>query len=226
MTALSHSERLRRKIALALPEFKDASSRILAHPRFPELYPEMLVTLHWMIRATVPLMQAALNCCREMEADDAVAAAMIPYLTQHIKEELHHDNWLLDDLEVLGVPREEVLARMPSPAVASLDGAQYYWMYHHHPIAKLGQIAVMEGYPPTVEAIELMAEKSGHPRAAFRTLEKHCHLDPHHRDDLNAALDGLPLDDRHHAILGVSALHTIQAASRAYREIIERAEED
>ncbi|MBW3542895.1 MAG: iron-containing redox enzyme family protein [Planctomycetes bacterium] len=222
---VSHSERLRRKIELVLPEFASASTAIVEHPRFAEIFPEFLVTVHWMIRGSVPLMETAVARCRRMASTDAVAAAMIPYLEQHIKEELHHDEWLLEDLEVLGLERSEVLARMPSATVASLVGAQYYWIFHHHPVAKLGHVAVMEGYPATVEAIELMVELSGLPRSAFRTLEKHCHLDPHHRDDLNAALDALPLEDAHHEMLGISALHTIQIGSRAYREVVDRFDE-
>src|SRR5262245_54851864 len=58
-------------------------------------------------------------------------------------------------------------------------------------------IAVLEGYPPTIEAVELMAELTALPRSAFRTIEKHAHLDPHHRDDLNAAMDALPLSEEH-----------------------------
>jgi hypothetical protein len=81
----------------------------------------------------------------------------------------------------------------------------------------------MEGYPPREEAIDLMVERTGFPRAAFRTLEKHCHLDTHHRDDFNLALDALLLTDEHHAILEVSALHTIRAAARCYGEVLEQA---
>lgn len=221
---LTNSRRLRQKIELVLPKLADVAADLVNHPQFPELYPEFLITVHQMIRATVPLMQTALARCRELEDTDTVCAIMAGYFTQHIKEEMHHDDWMLDDLELLGVSRDEVLRRMPSPAVASLAGAQYYWIHHHHPVAKLGQVAVMEGYPPTVESIELMVEKSGHSRRAFRTLEKHCHLDPHHRDDLDELLDRLPLTEEHHNILGVSALHTVDAARRAYAEVVERAE--
>ena len=38
---------------------------------------------------------------------------------------------------------------MPPPSVAGLVGSQYYWILHHHPVAFLGYVALMEGYPPT-----------------------------------------------------------------------------
>ena len=40
------------------------------------------------------------------------------------------------------------IARPPAPAVAALVGAQYYWVLHHHPVALLGYIGLLEGYPP------------------------------------------------------------------------------
>lgn len=223
MTTISNTRRLRQQLEWVLPELSAAFNELLRHPRFRELYPEFLIVVHQMIRATVPLMRTALRRCQELADRDSVAAAMVPYLSQHIKEEMHHDDWMLEDLEFLGVPRAEVLLRMPSPAVASLIGAHYYWIHHHHPVAKLGQIAVMEGYPPTVEFIDLLAERTGYARPAFRTLEKHCHLDTHHRDDFNEFLDSMPLQDEHHAILETSALHTIRAAAQTYRELLKRA---
>jgi len=222
MTTPRHSERLRQTIALVLPNFAEASAELVSHPRFGELYPEMLVSMHWMIRATVPIMRVTLQRCRQMEDHDAVAAALAPYLAQHIKEEMHHDEWLLEDLELLGVRRDEVLKRMPSSLAASLVGAQYYWVLHHHPVALLGHIAVMEGYPASMEAVELMIELAGHPREAFRTIERHSHIDQHHRDELLAVIDNLPLEEEHHRMLGVSALHTVEMASAVYREVVER----
>lgn len=221
MSTVSHSERLRQKIALVLPDFTDASTELVSHPQFRDLYPEMLVRIHWMIRSSVPLMQTTHQRCLELAATDKVAATMAPYLEQHIKEEMHHDEWLLEDLELLGVPRTNVLSRMPSPTAAACVGARYYWVLHHHPLAELGAIAVMEGYPASIEAIDYMEEVTGYPRAAFRTIEKHAHIDVHHRDELLAAIDGLPLEEEHHHILGVAALYTVETASAVYREILD-----
>ena len=125
---------------MVLPELIDASTELVTHPRFAELYPEMLVSMHWMVRATVPLMKASLRHCLELNDSDPVAAALAPYLTQHIKEEMHHDEWLLEDLELLGIPRTEVLRRIPSSQTAAMVGSRYYWVLHHHPIAKSAQL--------------------------------------------------------------------------------------
>jgi hypothetical protein len=179
--------------------------------------------MHGIIRASVPLMEAALGRARAMAGSDPVAAGTAAYLTRHLPEEIGHDEWLLEDLAVLGCDRSGVLARLPSPTVAALVGCQYYWVLHCHPVALLGYIAVMEGYPPTVEQIEDLAVTSGHPREAFRTLLEHARLDVHHRADLDATMDRLPLSPRHQALLGVSALRTVHLASSVLREVAESA---
>jgi hypothetical protein len=133
---------------------------------------------------------------------------------------LHHDDWLLEDLERLGVERVRVLNWMPPPTVATLVGAQYYWIGHFHPIAILGYIAVLEGTPPIEAEIQAIAERTGISLDAFSTLVRHARLDPHHRDDLNEVLDGLPLTPQHSALLGVSAFHTVHWLSRVVEDAV------
>jgi hypothetical protein len=107
-------------MALVLPELVGAGDRLLTHPRVAELYAEYLFAMHCIIRASVPLMQAARERALTMGETDPVAAGLADYLGTHIPEEMHHDDWLLRDLEVLGSDRDVVLARIPSLAVARL----------------------------------------------------------------------------------------------------------
>ncbi len=136
---------LHRKIGLVLPELVGAGRRLIESPQLPELYPEFLITSHGIIRASVPLMQRARDEAAQRAADDPVCAALAPYFDEHIEEERHHDDWLLDDLETLGRGRDDVLARPPTATIAGLVGAQYYWVIHYHPVAVLGYIALLEG---------------------------------------------------------------------------------
>lgn len=220
MSHLKHSQVLRAKIEVALPTLKATVQAIEEHPQLSAIFSEYLFTLHCMIRASVPLMQAALERSLTLSSHDPVAGGIATYLAQHIPEEMHHDDWLLDDLAVLGIERTQVLSRLPSPAVASMVGSQYYWIQHYHPLALLGYIAVLEGYPATVEQIEAQVTMTGHPREAFRTMFKHAMLDPHHRSGLDQALDSLPLRREHSVLLGVSALSTVELANSALQEII------
>lgn len=216
-----HSEQLRDKLQLAIGPALAASRRFWAHARFPDLYPEFLVRTHCIIRASVPLMEAALARARAMSASDGVARELAAYFAEHSVEEHRHDEWLLDDLQVLGMPREQVLARIPPPTVAALVGVQYYWILHYHPVALLGYVAVLEGYPPSTEHLEAVLARTGLPRAAFRTLLKHAQLDRHHRDDLDRTLDRLPLSREQSAVIGMSAFHTLELLRRNVEEVLE-----
>ena len=219
---MTHSERLRQKIELVMPELVALSSAILFHPQFAaRLYVELMIRMHQMVRTSVPLMRASLRRCEELAPYDPIAAVLAPYLEQHILKEAGHDEWLLEDLELIGVPRAEVLKRLPSPAVAAVAGQRYYWVLHHHPLAEMGGLAAMEGYPMKVGAIDAMERVTRYPRAAFRTLEKHAHLDPAHCHEIMNLIDSLPLTEEQHELLGVSALATMLSVTQVYREILE-----
>jgi hypothetical protein len=168
----------------------------------------------------VPLTEAALARTREL--DEPIAADLAAYLVEHVDEEVGHDDDLLGDLELLGAARENVLRRMPSPAVAALVGAQYYWIHHHHPVAFLGFVAFMEGYPPQPDLVELLVARTGFPRESFETLAQHGELDPGHRDHLDETLDSLALTPEHESVIGISATATATLAARAVEEVLSR----
>lgn len=197
-----------------------ACTALIEHPRLRELWPEYLVLQHQIIRATVPLTEAALERARELPEADPLREPLASYLDEHVDEELHHDDGLLDDLDSLGVSRADALGRFPSSKVATLVGAQYYWIHHHHPVAFLGYVALMEGYPPTPELLETLAARTGYPMEAFRTFAQHAELDPGHRDHLDRTLDALPLSDRDESAIVASAATTAALAAKALLEIL------
>jgi hypothetical protein len=219
------TRRLRAKLGFVMPGVADASRRLNEHPQVRDLYPQYLITTHGVIRASVPLMETARDRARAMAAadpDDGVAAGLEAYLDTHIPEERGHDEWLLDDLELLGYDRASVVGRTPPPTVAAVVGAQYYWILHHDPVAILGYIAVLEGYPPTPELTEALIRRTGHPRKAFRTMLAHGVLDPRHRDDLDAAIDALPLTPEQESTIGLSALSTATLLTQLLDEVVAR----
>jgi hypothetical protein len=186
-----------------------------------ELYPEYLFTSHGVIRASVPLMETALARARAIGSGDPVAALLAPYLEEHIDEERDHDEWLLNDLEVLGRERDEILPRVPSPTVAGLVGAQYYWIFHYHPAVLLGYISLLEGYPPSTELIERLILASGYPPESFHTMIAHAELDPGHRDELNELLDSLPLTPELSGAIGLNAMWSVATFTRVFDELLE-----
>lgn len=219
---LSNSELLQGKIRLAYPSLQEVANRFWTDPDLDRLYPEFLFLVHTMIRGSVPMMLEAAAVAREKAASgDEGAALLADYFEHHAKEETGHDDWLLDDLEVLGVAREEVWARRPSLTVARLVGAFYYWIRHVDPVALLGYLAVLEGNPPSVEHLQRIQRTTGLPEKSFRTLVKHAHLDPHHRDDLHDLIDRLPLTREQHTLLALSAFHTLDQVSLAFQEVVD-----
>lgn len=215
------SAHLRRTLELALPLLVVTGRRLWEHPRIRDLYPEYLLATHGVIRASVPLMARALE--RAQALNDPAAAGLAEYLEHHLDEERGHDDWLLEDLEVLGRSRDEVLARAPSPSVAALVGAQYYWIEHYHPVALLGYIGLLEGYPPTIADVDALMARTGYEREAFRTLIRHAELDPLHRDDFDEMLDRLSLSAEQSAVIGLSGLYSINAFTRVIVDILEQA---
>jgi hypothetical protein len=203
-----------------LPQLVAAGDRLIDHPRVRELYPEYLFTSHSVIRASVPLMETARERAAATPSDE-VCARLAPYLEEHIEEERDHDEWLLDDLEVLGRAREATLRRVPSATVAGLVGAQYYWIFHYHPVVLLGYISLLEGYPPSTELVERLVDATGYPSEAFRTMLAHAELDPHHRDELNELIDSLPLTHEQSAALGLNAISTVATFTRAIDELLD-----
>lgn len=170
----------------------------------------------------MPLTETALRRSRELAGTgDALALPLSAYLDEHVEEELHHDETLLGDLELVDVDRASVLSRMPPPTVAALVGSQYYWILHYHPVAFLGFVAVMEGHPPTAELIETLIASTGLPREAFRTYVEHAELDPGHRDHLDRTLDSLPLTAEHESAIGLSAVVSAGLAARALAALLD-----
>lgn len=216
----SHSRQLVDKIRLVSGRRYRAAHAFWTHPDLRALFPELLCSIHAIIRASVPLMEAAHTAACLRADSDPVAGPVADYLARHIPEETGHDEWLLDDLTALDFDRESVRRRLPSATVAAMVGAQYYYAAHVHPICLLGYLAVLEGEPASVEFLESVIVKTRLPPAAFRSFIKHAQLDQHHRADLYAALDEMPLAAEHTAALGLSAMQTVQLLGNIFEELV------
>ena len=208
---LSNSELLRTRIELFSAGLDQAAYEFWMHPEFITVYREYLFQSHSIIRASVPLMKATLECCRAPKyLSDPVLKLFGDYLERHIIEETGHDEWILNDAEVLGIQRRALLERIPKQTALQMVGSQYYWINHYNPVAMLGYIAVMEGTPPQSEFIEDVARRNKLPLEAFSSFILHAKVDPKHRADLDLLLDKLPLRKEQLGLIGLSALQTIQ----------------
>ena len=202
-------ERLRAKMALIAPQAQDASRQMWAEPDLAGTYRSWLMILHGTIRATVPLMNLALERCLQLRPDP-VAERLAQYFAKHIHEEYGHDEWVAEDLLLAGADPADLDGFLPGPEIAALVGSQYYWIKHVHPVALIGHIAVLEGSPPAPELASSLARRSGLPEAAFRTVERHSALDVRHAAEVTRLIDALPLAGAQERLLHISALHTIR----------------
>lgn len=221
MNFLSHSKRLREKIGLAEPCLLEVSNQFWTHPQLPQMFSEFLFMMHSIIRSSVSLINAAADSAQSRLKTDAVCQKIAGYYRMHAIEETHHDDWLLDDLVAIGGDRGKVLARMPSAEVASLVGAQYYWALHVHPVSLFGYLAVLEGNPSSLKQLGRIRSAHGLPAKGFRTMVKHARLDPHHRDEMFAQLDVLPLTQAQSELVALSAFHAIEHLTLALEEILD-----
>ena len=167
-------------------------------------------------------MQAAAARCSAL-ADDPLAAWLHLYFLEHAEEESGHEHWLLDDLASFGIPRDQVLQRLPYPSVAALVGVQYYWMLQVHPIAYLGYIAVVEE-PAAIEFLESVSRRTGIPLSSMSGHVMHARLDPDHVAEFDAALDSLPLLPHQQDLISVSAIATVAHLENVFSDILEHFE--
>ena len=218
----SSSSVLRGKIALALPPLVAAQRRLDQHPDPAAAWIAFLGGLYGSVRASVPLMETALDRARDLSPADPVAAGLVDYLRHHAEEERGHDEWLLQDLRSVGVASTGLLSRPPTGAVAALIGAQYYWVLHYHPVCVLGYLMVIEGDPPNRQQLLDLQGRSGLPASAFRTMLEHADLDIGHAAELADLLDRLPLSSSHNEALGLSAISTVAGLTRVLNDVGDR----
>src|SRR5260221_1682294 len=91
------SSALRRQ-KLALLTHSEQSERFWTRPDLRQIFPEFLFRTHCIIRASVPLMEAAVLESRAKASSDGVARELAHYFEHHVSEEQSHDEWLLDDM--------------------------------------------------------------------------------------------------------------------------------
>lgn len=217
---MTASGRLQAKLELVAGALDQAAEPVWLGAQAAQLYPRYLEQLHGVAAGAVPLMQRALERCHSLSAlGDATAAGLAPFLEQHIPEEQGHDQWLLDDIAALGGDPAEVCQRLPSVAVAAMNGAQRWWIDHGHPVCLLGHAEVLECSPPAIEMLDTYERRTGIPRDGLMFFRRHAVIDQRHRDEIHETLDALPLTTDEEALVGASALHTTAMLIRLYQSV-------
>ena len=66
------------------------------------------------------------------------------FLYDHITEEKGHEEWVMNDLEVIGVSHETVSNYCPSTRILALNGYNYWSADRRHPCSVMGMIYALE----------------------------------------------------------------------------------
>jgi hypothetical protein len=199
---------LRTVLGLVGPALRASAAALWRPEGLAARYQRYLVTMHEVVRASVPLLSLALHRCADADPADRIAPLLRERLPVHIAEERHHDEWLLRDMAVAGLDPAAEIARPPSELVAALVGAQYYWISHYHPVCLLGYVAVLESNAPSPRLAGFLAAGTGLPAAAFHTVHHHAEVDAGHSTAIFDLLDRLDLDQAQRLAVRTSALHT------------------
>ena len=220
MNNQSYSSKLKAIISMGINPLVNATNQLFQHENFINLFPSYLLSLHWMVRASIPLMKEAIIYAEEKQVPKLRCEEFIAYLNKHCIEETDHDKWLLEDLRYLGISPEDVEKIIPSITVANLVGSQYYWIKHFDPISLIGYIAVIEGNSLSEPFLQNIKKSSDIPIQAFRTIDQHSKIDKQHANDLYGLVDCSNLDSQQFALIRRSALTTIKHATKLLDDII------
>lgn len=216
------SKQLWSRIELQISFLNDAFCNLYLNTDLNISYPRYLILMYQIIRASVPLMKIAAeeSIIRSKSCDD-VAEKLVNYFNEHIEDELNHDEWLLNDLKEMGYSKQNIYKLIPSEKVSSVVGSQYYWIYHYHPVSLLGYIAVLEGYPVSIETLKFIQSRTSYPDSAFRTLYHHAYQDPVHKDHLDNLLNTLILTEEQKQLILSNSFFTVRICIQLFKELSE-----
>jgi len=151
----------------------------------------MVQTYHYVSFAC-PLME------RMLAKREALPAAMVGYLEQNLIEEAGHEQWVLDDLERLGMERNRVRNSMPLRQTTTLVGSQYFWIEKAQPAVCFGYMFTLERTAATPElhraGISRLSDRLGIKMEALSNYIRHGELDFDHQNDKIELLNKVKLE--------------------------------
>jgi len=158
----------------------------VAHGMALERYRKLLLELYHVVWHFNPICAASASRVSDEERDIRY------FLYEHIHEESGHEEWVLNDLEAIGVSRETALSASPSIFVSALCGYNYWCADRRHPCSPLGMmyslevIASVYGGPFSSAISESLLLQNG---LGVSFIRSHADLDTEHMIDLKLALN-------------------------------------
>lgn len=114
------------------------------------------------------------------------------FLYEHMHEERGHEQWVLNDLDAVGVPAAQALAHAPTPWTLALVGYNYWAADRRHPCSALGMLYALEVIAsvyggPFASAIKESLLLDGDRGVSF--IGSHATMDAQHMAELRGVLD-------------------------------------
>jgi len=126
------------------------------------------------------------------------------FLYDHMTEEKGHEEWVLNDLGVVGVSPQAAQAYRPTVALLGLNGYNYWSADRRHPCSVLGMVYALEVVAsvyggPLTSAITDSLLLEGDRGISF--ISSHATMDAEHMAELRVILNQVEDDDAKNAIV-------------------------
>ena len=160
--------------------------RIVADGLSVERYRNLLLELYHVVWHFNPTCAAAASRLGDQHSEIRY------YLYDHMMEEKGHEEWVVNDLEVVGVGRQELRRYCPSNALLALNGYNYWAADRRNPCSVLGMVYALEVIAsvyggPIASAIKeslLLDDDRG-----ISFISSHVSMDAEHMADLRLVLN-------------------------------------
>jgi pyrroloquinoline quinone (PQQ) biosynthesis protein C len=186
-----------------------------------EMYKQLLVETYHFVRFTVPHLELAAGLLQESHP------ALAEEFAHHAKGERGHEMWALDDLEVLGVERQQVIDSEPLPHTTALIAHKYFTVKEINPMAIVGLEYTMEG--ETAEGgmalVNIIQETLGIGDDAMRFFIRHITVDSGHVEDDKELLNKYVVSDRDQKDVIRNARESLTLYAAMYNGLIDHVEQ-
>lgn len=175
-----------------------------------ETYIAFLTEAYHHVKHTVPLLMACGS--RLPERLEWLREALVHY----IDEEVGHQEWILNDLEALGVDKDSVRYGKPSIETELMVSYAYDVITRGNPVGFFGMVFVLENTSSTIAtfAAQQIASVLSLPPNAMSYMISHGSLDVEHMEHFAQAMNRLDNADDKQAVL-----HTVDVFYKLYSDI-------
>lgn len=126
------------------------------------------------------------------------------FLYDHMQEEKGHEEWVLNDLEVVGVSSERARSYKPTLVMLGLNGYNYWSAEHRHPCSILGMIYTLEvvasvyGGSMTASISEALLLEGDR---GISFISSHATMDAEHMAELRVILNQIEDEEAKEAVI-------------------------